>query len=77
MEDKLIQKIQKGYRGNFGYTEKRFKSMDVIDELPGPGSYQLDPIQEKEMEDKEEVKDKTSAVFKNKEPRFPYRSKKE
>ena len=31
LEDKLIQKIQKGYRGNFGSTERRFKNANVVD----------------------------------------------
>eukprot|EP00825_Cyclidium_porcatum_P038009 TRINITY_DN4320_c0_g1_i4.p2 TRINITY_DN4320_c0_g1~~TRINITY_DN4320_c0_g1_i4.p2 ORF type:complete len:230 (-),score=59.98 TRINITY_DN4320_c0_g1_i4:184-873(-) len=77
LEDKLISKIQKGYRGNFGCTEKRFKSMDIIDEQPGPGTYSLEAIQEKEAEDKEEVKDKSTAVFKSKDSRFNKQNKKD
>ena len=38
MEDKLIYKIQRGYRGQFGSTEVRGKQAEE-DELPGPGSY--------------------------------------
>lgn len=38
MEDKLIYKIQRGYRGQFGSTEVRSKDPEE-DELPGPGSY--------------------------------------
>ena len=39
MEDKLIYKIQRGYRGQFGSTEVRSKENEE-DEQPGPGSYQ-------------------------------------
>lgn len=39
MEDKLIYKIQRGYRGQFGSTEARSKEEEEEDELPGPGSY--------------------------------------
>ena len=48
MEDKLIYKIQRGYRGQFGSTEVRSKEPED-EELPGPGEY--DPheyTQEKE-----------------------------
>lgn len=40
MEDKLIYKIQRGYRGQFGSTEARSKDeyLPASDE-PGPGSY--------------------------------------
>ena len=38
MEDKLIYKIQRGYRGQFGSTEVRSKEAED-DELPGPASY--------------------------------------
>ena len=38
MEDKLIYKIQRGYRGQFGSTQVRSKDAEE-DELPGPGSY--------------------------------------
>lgn len=45
--------------------------------MPGPGSYQLQEIEEKDGEDREEVKDKSTAVFKSKETRFPKPNKKE
>ena len=38
MEDKLIYKIQRGYRGQFGSTEVRSKDPEE-DERPAPGSY--------------------------------------
>lgn len=38
MEDKLIYKIQRGYRGQFGSTEVRSKEPEQ-DQQPGPGSY--------------------------------------
>lgn len=50
LEEKLINKIQKGYMGYFGTTERRFKNMSLLEELPGPGAY-LDVIHEKEGED--------------------------
>lgn len=46
MEDKLVTKVQKGYRGKFGTTDRRFKPSG-LEEYPGPGAY-LDPILEKE-----------------------------
>ncbi|EAR84117.1 sperm-tail PG-rich repeat protein (macronuclear) [Tetrahymena thermophila SB210] len=50
-EDRLIYRIQRGYRGNFGSTERRFKNQSFQqEEIPGPGQY-LDPIIEKENED--------------------------
>ena len=45
MEDKLIYKIQRGYRGQFGSTEARSKEPED-EELPGPGEY--DPQQYKQ-----------------------------
>ena len=49
MEDKLIYKIQRGYRGQFGSTEVRGKEPEE-DELPGPGSYNPNTMeQEKEV----------------------------
>ena len=39
LEDKLISKIQKGYKGNFGSTDRRFKIQRNDVELPGPGTY--------------------------------------
>ena len=38
MEDKLIYKIQRGYRGQFGSTEIRSKDIDD-EETPGPADY--------------------------------------
>ena len=38
MEDRLIYKIQRGYRGQFVSTEVRSKDPEE-DEQPGPGSY--------------------------------------
>lgn len=38
MEDKLIYKIQRGYRGQFGSTEVRSKDVEDNEE-PGPGEY--------------------------------------
>lgn len=47
MEDKLIYKIQRGYRGQFGSTEVRAKEQED-EELPGPGEYDPRPfVQEK------------------------------
>jgi hypothetical protein len=43
MEDKLIYKIQRGYRGQFGSTEVRAKDMEESD-LPGPGEYDPQPF---------------------------------
>jgi hypothetical protein len=49
MEDKLIYKIQRGYRGQFGSTEVRSKDAEE-DELPGPGSYNPQNVEaEKEI----------------------------
>ncbi|KRX01964.1 hypothetical protein PPERSA_07609 [Pseudocohnilembus persalinus] len=59
LQDKLIDKVQKGYRGNFGTTDQRFKP-EGMDEYPGPGSY-LDPIQERD-----ELGGQTMANFKSK-----------
>lgn len=42
MEDKLIYKIQRGYRGQFGSTEVRSKEPED-EELPGPGEYDPQP----------------------------------
>lgn len=59
MEDKLIYKIQRGYRGQFGSTETRSKDPED-DENPGPGEY-----------DPHEVVDEKDAlsVFKSKSKR--------
>lgn len=38
MQDKLIYKIQRGYRGQFGSTEARGKETEE-DDFPGPASY--------------------------------------
>lgn len=38
MEDKLIYKIQRGYRRQFGSTEVRSKDVEDNEE-PGPGEY--------------------------------------
>jgi hypothetical protein len=49
MEDKLIYKIQRGYRGQFGSTEVRSKDAEESDQ-PGPGEYDPQPFkQEKEV----------------------------
>lgn len=56
MEDKLIYKIQRGYRGQFGSTEARSKDPEE-DELPGPASYNPQTI----IDEKE-----VSAAFKSK-----------
>lgn len=49
MEDKLIYKIQRGYRGQFGSTETRSKDNEE-EELPGPGSYNpMGAVVEKEV----------------------------
>ncbi|EGR32246.1 hypothetical protein IMG5_090950 [Ichthyophthirius multifiliis] len=53
LEDKLIKNIQKGYRGNFGTTQRRFNDENIVyviiyfifiqkynqQEQPGPGTY--------------------------------------
>lgn len=40
MEDKLIYKIQRGYRGQFGSTETRSKDEYMLsNDEPGPGAY--------------------------------------
>lgn len=49
MEDKLIYKIQRGYRGQFGSTEVRSKDPEENDE-PGPANYDPQaPAGEKEV----------------------------
>lgn len=57
MEDKLIYKIQRGYRGQFGSTEARSKDEYILaNDEPGPGSYDPQPI----------IDEKTSyAIFKS------------
>ena len=59
MEDKLIYKIQRGYRGQFGSTEIRSKDVDD-EEVPGPTDY--DP---KQVEDEKD----SLSVFKSKSNR--------
>ncbi len=44
MEDRLIYKIQRGYRGQFGSTESRHKEVDEELVNPGPGDYNPLPI---------------------------------
>lgn len=72
--DKLVTQVEKGYKGNFGYLEKRFKSSDMIDELPGPGTYQPNIAA-----DDQNVCQEPSYIFKSKvrDSRFPNKFKKE
>ena len=54
----MTKKIKKGYKGNFGTTEKRFKNTSVVDDMPGPGQY-IEPIMETEEDEAQ------NAVFKS------------
>lgn len=69
LEDRLIFKIQRGYRGQFGSTDERFK--ELPDEKLGPGYYnpvvQVDP----------EAITAGSAAFKSKTTKTPSFIKKE
>lgn len=42
LEDQMIDKLQKGYKGKFGYQEGRFIQNIEEEDLPGPGTY-IDP----------------------------------
>lgn len=44
LEDQMIDKLQKGYKGKFGYQEGRFIQNIEEEDLPGPGTY-IDPNQ--------------------------------
>ncbi|KAL4497307.1 hypothetical protein ABPG72_011242 [Tetrahymena utriculariae] len=74
LEDKLIQKIQKGYRGNFGSTERRFKNANVVDEQPGPGAY-IDITTQQKL-DESEAQLPTS-VFKSSSQRAIFKNQKD
>ncbi|EGR31794.1 hypothetical protein IMG5_102030 [Ichthyophthirius multifiliis] len=56
LSDKIIENLQKGYKGNFGTKDKRFKNK--IEEIPGPGSY-IEPFKEQIQQNAQ------SAVFKS------------
>lgn len=56
MEDQLIYKIQRGYRGQFGSTEARSKDPEE-EEKPGPASYNPQILKEEK---------EVSSIFKSK-----------
>ncbi|EGR29763.1 hypothetical protein IMG5_148890 [Ichthyophthirius multifiliis] len=72
LEDKLIDKLKKGYRGSFGTTQKRFKGQNDINEFPGPGAY-IEIIKE---ESEQDVKS-PSAVFQSSLDRCLYGQQKD
>ena len=40
LQANIINRIQKGYRGNFGTKDPRFNYSNAEVDLPGPGTYQ-------------------------------------
>ncbi|EGR29892.1 hypothetical protein IMG5_146650 [Ichthyophthirius multifiliis] len=66
IKDRVIQNLLKGYKGNFGVNEKRFK--DQIDEIPGPGTY-TNSINEQIQNEQQ------SAVFKSQNGRSDFVNK--
>lgn len=39
LEDRLRSSVKKGYNGNFGISSKRFVEGQIVQETPGPGTY--------------------------------------